>query len=125
MGGRSGKERKKVMPRFGEYWRRNFIPPNSGRYSRRVRVSYARCRRSFSCAAIHFVVFLCLGGPRVQCRHRSAVTTRRQRSLPACRAPGASLAVTRRSSHLAPPCRCSKVEDKNLACYPYDLRLVL
>jgi hypothetical protein len=26
------RERKKVTPEFGEYWRRNFIPPNSGRY---------------------------------------------------------------------------------------------
>jgi hypothetical protein len=32
MGGRSGKEeRKKVTPEFGEYWRRNFTPPNLGR----------------------------------------------------------------------------------------------
>jgi hypothetical protein len=34
MGGRSetGRE-KKVTPEFGEYWRRKFIPPNSGCYS--------------------------------------------------------------------------------------------
>jgi hypothetical protein len=34
IGGRSEKERerKKETPEFGEYWRRNFIPPNLGRY---------------------------------------------------------------------------------------------
>jgi hypothetical protein len=39
------KERKKVTLEFGEYWRRNFIPPNSGRY-KPIPLKESRPRRS-------------------------------------------------------------------------------
>jgi hypothetical protein len=34
-GGAKQEEKKRVTPEFGEYWRRKFIPPDTGRYSYR------------------------------------------------------------------------------------------